>query len=251
MKIVLDTNIILADFRLSGNAFRVFFEGIQRTGTKVYIPQVVIDEVIANFKERIDSLVNKIDRLKRTAKRLTDSFDENLSIHQLPHEIVSDYRKVFLQQIEEAGIIILPYPELAHQKVVQRDLLRRKPFKENGAGYRDTLIWETILSLLQEQKGQILFVTRNSKDFGEGPDVLPELLQDINELGFGNKNVRLYNSLDTLNNELFIPQLKRLDKMMLMLENDEVSQFSLNAWIQENILEQLKDGEWDYSLAEL
>ena len=36
-----------------------------------------------------------------------------------------------------------------------------------------------------------------------------------------------------------------------MFENDEIPGFSLSAWLQENLLEEIKDGEWDYSLIDL
>jgi hypothetical protein len=174
-----------------------------------------------------------------------------LSVQQDTNEIVDDYRKCLLQKIKKTDITVLSYPEITHQKVVQRDLQRRKPFKENGIGYRDTLIWETVLSLLKEHREEIVFVTNNKRDFGNEPNLFSELLLDIEELGFGAQYVKLYNSLDNLNNELFIPQLKRLNKMMVKLEHDDVEKFSLIKWLQENLLEELKEYGWDYELAEL
>ena len=251
MKIVLDTNVLVADYRMSGNAFRIFFEGTQRTEVKVYIPQIVIDELLVNFQEQVDLLLNDIDKLRRKAKRLTDLLDESLVTRYSSRAITQEYQKSLLQVLKEKGITILPYPNVPHEKIVRRDLQRRRPFNRNGAGYRDALIWEAILSLLKEQKGQILFVTNNSKDFGEGPSVLPDLLRDLEELNFGRKNVKIYRTLDALNRELFIPQLERLNEMMALLATDKIPQFSLRLWLQEHLVDYLYEDGWHYALVDL
>jgi hypothetical protein len=60
-------------------------------------------------------------------------------------------------------------PRVSHEEVVKRDLLRRKPFGESGKGYRDTLIWETVLAELRREQSQMALVSHNIKDFA-GPD---------------------------------------------------------------------------------
>ena len=251
MNIVLDTNIIYADFKLSGTAFRIFFEGVRRTGTNVFIPQVVIDEVVTNYEEKVNTLITDLKKLQRNAKRLTNAFEDGLSNTQSSVQIIDEYRTELLDRLNEEDVQILGYPEIAHESIVKRDLQRRRPFKTNGAGYRDTLIWETILTLLQQRQEPVVFVTRNSKDFGTGPTVLSDLLTDVTNLGFEHEIVKITTSLDDLNHELFLPKLKHLDELMKLFTTDKVPHFSLRKWLEANLREQIEQDEWDYLLAEV
>lgn len=59
----------------------------------------------------------------------------------------------------------------SHEDLVRRELEGRRPFKENGTGYRDALIWHGLLEWMRRigrQEGEpVLFVTGNVRDFAE------------------------------------------------------------------------------------
>ena len=79
---------------------------------------------------------------------------------------------VLRSRCESLQICILGYPSVKHQKVVKRDLDERRPFrrvKSGSIGYRDTLIWESILDFCQRahNDSEILFITQNTKDFSD------------------------------------------------------------------------------------
>lgn len=47
--------------------------------------------------------------------------------------------------------------------MVQRSIRGSKPFRTSGVGYRDALIWQTVLE--QAKSTDVVFVSGNSKDF--------------------------------------------------------------------------------------
>ena len=50
MFVVLDTNIFYKDFLLRGNAFRILLESIQYVPARLCIPEVVLDETLAEIR---------------------------------------------------------------------------------------------------------------------------------------------------------------------------------------------------------
>ncbi|HWY36561.1 MAG TPA: PIN domain-containing protein, partial [Nitrosopumilaceae archaeon] len=53
MKVVLDSNIIIADFWMRSTGFKILFEKAKKGEIELYIPQVVIDEVTNKFCQQV------------------------------------------------------------------------------------------------------------------------------------------------------------------------------------------------------
>ena len=65
MNLFFDTNIFVSDFRMKGNAFRIFLSSVGRIGVNVYIPQIVYDEVLNKYKEELDDVASKYENCKK------------------------------------------------------------------------------------------------------------------------------------------------------------------------------------------
>ena len=137
---------------------------------------------------------------------------------------------------------IMPYPDISHKRVVERDLARRKPFKRDGSGYRDYLIWENVKSLLLWGTERVILITNNPKDFGEGPQVDPELQKDLTNP----YHLKLFRSLREFNEAFILPRLKMLDGVKEAIQADP-SQVGLMTWFGDNLLDvvrEVDDLEW-------
>jgi hypothetical protein len=71
--------------------------------------------------------------------------------------------------------------------VVDRALACKRPFLEGEKGYRDTLIWLSLLEHIKvtDSQDEIVFITANSKDFfesGSKDTFHPDLITDIQAL---------------------------------------------------------------------
>jgi len=56
-----------------------------------------------------------------------------------------DGSRILSEEVKRMNAQSPDYADISHADIVTRDLKRRKPFQQNGKGYRDTLLWETIV----------------------------------------------------------------------------------------------------------
>ena len=251
MRVVFDTNILCADFHLKGNDFRVFFEGMPRVGIQIYIPKVVIDEITNKYWQKLARIAkDSLGVCQKWQKATGTPILPPISFESANVEACK-YKEYLLKTFDVAEATILPYPNTSHEVISQRAIEHRKPFKENGGGYRDTLIWESILSFFNNDSSPICFVTNNSKDFGGGPNVHRDLLQDLDRLKIKHEDVKIFNTLKDLNKELIIPNLEHLKEMIKKFENDEVSKFSLQTWVENDLWDILEKEGFGWSLVGL
>ena len=196
MHILLDTNPIVSDGFGSSANFKRLLELAHGHGITVYVPRVVLDEVVGRFAKDLSDSVEKAEaelafmsrRIARDLGTLDTALDANKE--------VESFRSAFSTRLVEAGVAVPQYPIASHKDVTDRAIFRRKPFRDNGVGYRDTLIWLTVLELADQVEDNIVLVTNNSQDFGDGPTRLHgQLQEDLENRGHGRDKVALVTSI--------------------------------------------------------
>jgi PIN domain len=209
--VVLDANILCEDFLLSGKNFRIFWGEAPRIPARVFIPQVAFDETINKYRERLEFHASESIKLARNVgyllkRKLQPYLDES----SVP-ELVEAYKSQIQAKLSAAGVTVLPYPKISHEEVVRRDLARLRPFRAGGAGYRDTLIWETVISLCRSHEAaKTVLVTRNERDFGRGPDILGEMEAELAKRIINPKRLMICCGLDNFNSTFIMPGLESL-----------------------------------------
>jgi predicted nucleic acid-binding protein len=235
MRILLDTNIFIEDYLLRGANFRLFFSGLPSLPASLRIPEVVIDEVANHYREELIEATGTLQHQRASLDRLLPS-DSKLALPQIAIDEHVTRMRANLERMVRTYGEILPYPDLPHKRVVERDLARKKPFKRDGSGYRDYLIWENVKSQIIWGTERVVFVTNNPKDFGEGPLVDPELRQEIKNL----EHLKLIRSLREFNETFIIPRLKMLEDVKVKLQSAQ-SKEQLISWLQRNLLDILRN----------
>ncbi len=70
LRIVVDTNAFVRDFRLEGTAFRILRGGLARAaGLSLVIPEVVLDETATKYAQKIGELSAEIESVERDLRR--------------------------------------------------------------------------------------------------------------------------------------------------------------------------------------
>src|SRR5262245_62019948 len=138
MLVVLDATAFIADFLMTGNAWRIFLGGFQRAGLQPCLIESVQDEAVNKYREELESTASKAEKLAYEARRMLGT----RIAHGFPtagtiEPMVSSYARQLEQLAVEHGFVRLPYPRASHKHIVARALRRRRPFRENGTGYRD------------------------------------------------------------------------------------------------------------------
>ena len=84
---------------------------------------------------------------------------------------------------------------------------------------------------------RVAFVTGNVRDFGEGPELDPDLSQDI----MNPHRFRLFRSLKLFNEEHILPRLAMLDDVRMALQENKTPDLDVLSWVHEHLLDELRN----------
>jgi predicted nucleic acid-binding protein len=227
MKVVLDSNIVIADFWLESTNFKLLFESAKKGDIKIYVPEVVLDEVVNKYSKRLEDSERKIDSELKTFKKLTREKKENPITSSVIDNSVSEYQKHFRQVVKDNSIDVIKYPKTDHKFLANKAINKLKPFNSNEKGYRDCLIWENIKELLTESESaisqpELVFISNNYKDFATSEyELHSDLISELEDEDFDSKSVIVYPSLSEFNDKqtkLFFAQSKSFEKKIIKKE---------------------------------
>lgn len=144
----------------------------------------------------------------------------------LPHDAsqeAEDYEKWLRAKLSHYGVDIAPYPEVTHERLVQRAVDRTKPFRENKGmvtGYRDSLIWFTLLK--QADSNRVAFVSHNHTDFQEerGGRLYADLRDDLQAQSMNDDQIKVFNSIDEARKSYGTPDSGLLQEIQELLRTD-------------------------------
>jgi hypothetical protein len=204
MKVVLDTTVFENGFNSRSAEVSLLKTFIVRAHAELCVPTVVYDEALNRARKRITAANSSIDAVHRLTGgnegfqkvRLEDSlrtYDESLKA--LLHEFSAQ---------------LLPYPSVGHAELVKRALVPAKPFVESGRGYRDALIWHSLLDLARCETGEVVFISENSADWCEGGKELRlhgSLAKELEALGSGAASVLIVPNLAEFNRRYTVSSL--------------------------------------------
>ncbi len=195
MIVVFDTNVFYTDVRADRALLRsVLDDALAKGAFELFVPEVVLRELDKQFAARTKKIVREIN------KALGEHDDElrQLGIER-PHRMdrddsdVAGYREALVERLELAGTKMLAIPEDL-SPALDWAVQRRKPFKENGEGFPDAVIWLSVIELAATREEEIVLVTANSTDFAVKKDcdeLAEELRSDLVERGRPPEQVRL------------------------------------------------------------
>jgi predicted nucleic acid-binding protein len=214
MQIVLESSAIVAgDWHLKGEASQELLAAATRGDIELLVPQVVFDEVVNLYKEK------------------------------MAPEASWGYSSELRRTLLDAGARLLELPEVSHRRVVERALARRPPFDSKGRqGYRDVLIWHNVLEVATSDQMVILVTKDGIFEHPDHPEQLnPDLADELMKLGLAPNRVRPVRTVKDAVYETIQPTQKVLADLRDRLASDESWRRELFARLQ-----QLAEEEADY-----
>lgn len=198
MHFVLDANSFIGKNFGANPELKQVLSASSAVGYTVHVPQVVIEEVREEYARVLKRDFNVVRRSLGKLSSLTGQdyrsfaadFDQSAEIASFPDRL--------LDQLKSAEAEILEYPDVSHEFLVKSATSRRRPFNDKGSGYRDALIWKSVLELATRVQASIVLVS-NDGDFRDGENSLhADLVEDLRNLGLPTNKVTLATDLTEL-----------------------------------------------------
>jgi hypothetical protein len=243
VRVVIDTNVLLANLRGArpSNDLKLVLSDARDGRFALSVPSVVVDETVNKRREA----ATDVQRRLRQAHSDLAAMEAAFEIPAIDADALADaFREQLVQLLQGAQGTIEPLPDVAHGEVVDRALRRRKPFAGSGAGYRDALIWETILAFARSTDDLVVFITNNKKDFTDGePSTLAQDLQDDLASVRAEGRVRIVPDLRVFKDTFVAAETIAADELRELLNEDS----DLRAQLSAGLADQLRTHVFDRS----
>lgn len=173
--VVLDTNELMRDWTLRGLKYQLIEHMFHTTWCDFYVPQVVVEELVANHQRVV------AHHLEVGARRARDA--DRMGLTQgSPDRLEFDYREYLLDRFDNRlAFTVLPWPRVSHDQLVRRAVGRIRPFGADGGGYRDALVWQDALDLARQGR-DVALVSCDSAFSDKQGLLAPELRSEVDSL---------------------------------------------------------------------
>ena len=206
MHIILDASAIIAEDFGRSVRFRTLLAASKALDYEVIVPSLAIAETVGKFHREIGKEDNSVRRVLGQLSKLLGRRIDPTVVGIDPGSESESFKSALESRLQYSEVIILSYPDVAHEDIAERAISRRRPFDQNGSGYRDTLIWLSALKLAGETGGQIILVSEDG-DFGTANGLHGDLTNDLVEAGHPKDKVMLSKSLSNVIDEYVLPKL--------------------------------------------
>ena len=133
MIIVLDATALVSDPLCSGVAWRVLAHARKVWGVRLVISDVSVVESIAGYRRRLLDAAVGLD--KWTSRYPALGFEvEARAVGEAITRLSDDYPDHLDRALHDAGVEVLPVPNIPHLTLVKRATQRVKPCNVNGDG---------------------------------------------------------------------------------------------------------------------
>ncbi|MBQ4848341.1 PIN domain-containing protein [Pseudoalteromonas sp. MMG005] len=263
MKIFIDTNIFYNNWMLRSAYFQLLSNYVANTECKLLISDVVIKETENKYRVELDKITKELASISTKVGSFTESHF-TIDMNQLP---TNEYDFSTIIHSYFPSLKTISCNKVDNEKLVKKAILGKRPFRENEKGYRDAVIWHSLIDYLSENRisEDIVFITSNTSDFfvknGNGFDLHEDLVCDLKSLNLNNK-FKIYTSLksfikENINEELhgFIHEdSSELEERFGEVIEDEFEDFA-TGYMNNHTINQLKsiflESDWSVEYLDL
>lgn len=168
-KIVFDTSALYNDkelkkvFNSTILDIKKFLEKNEVENVELILPEIVIEERIQQKHEEALKLLNG----HNDSVGQLDAIGVKIPPITMKASYYDEIKLMADEFIKTQSLTVLPMPSLDTKQLASRAIKKAKPFNDKGAGFKDTLIFLSLVQFAQSQqkKHEYVFVTRNYKDF--------------------------------------------------------------------------------------
>jgi hypothetical protein len=219
MIVVLDTNALRGDVYAEKQwAETLFGAAAERDDLEVWVPSVVVEELVRQFPERLRELEGAGKKLRN------DAFALGWNLPALPEtdNRIAEYRDRLEDRLRSPGVRIAPPPSRAGL-IAEWVAQRRRPIPGDGTGAVDAQIWLTTAEAAATPE-QVVLITNNHTDFCDPDDHsrLHEVLRgDLDTWGVNDARVKVFPRILDFNQQHVVPSLEATEEAERLLADTE------------------------------
>lgn len=169
--VVVDANVLRASPNLELNPWQSLLDRQEEWDLELVVPEVALHEAVHLLHVGWEEELKKVQALN--IGNLLDLGGHKQELADMLRAKIDQLEEWFLDRCEELGISVASPPEdIDWMDIAKRAIYRQPPYNEYSEkskdGFRDTLIWHTLLAIAAEDPdAEVWFVSKNHKDFGE------------------------------------------------------------------------------------
>jgi PIN domain-containing protein len=179
MDIIADTNIYLADPKMTGNRFQELFAYMRRTGSRLVIPHLVHLELLERYRDQLREVAEEAAKewAKMRSRAVSDpgdfpAFDVDWQVEELHSLLKKPSRDVHVIFDDDIGGIDV-------RELIRRGVCRIKPASAAGEELRDVMLWMTVLNHAKKVGRETSFIS-NDRAFADETGMLhDQMASDI------------------------------------------------------------------------
>ena len=183
--LVIDANAVVhGSWGLTSPVWRVSLYQARSGLVQVIVPEVVVREIVGRYESELRSRTSKADRSIRALEELTGTESHPLVIDV--ENAVREYEDRLRSTLSLAGVFVPPLPQVDLSRLVDRAIGRKRPFDDAGSGFRDSLLWETVIgAALENPLSEVVLISNDARAFkaSESSDLHADLLDDLSSRG--------------------------------------------------------------------
>ena len=176
----IDTNLLykstkngcdFSKFKMN-KTYQTLEKTIERYGlsdnVKILLPTIVLSEL---KKQQIDKYQEKLELIQNVARDFMGIPDFALNVPNIKYEELISAEIESFSKNKFVKIIDMPLDTEVFGQIIDRAIQKRAPFcgaqNNSDKGFKDVLVWESIVAFAKENPGRYLYLSKNQKDFPE------------------------------------------------------------------------------------
>jgi predicted nucleic acid-binding protein len=182
MDVVLDANAYLQVLYghgrsfLQTNQFTELLTYLRRTGSRLVIPELTYNEVVARYQDRLIELANGARKAWNKLQQVGMEHRIDFIEPNIQREVAALGDLLRRPGPGVASVIHTDYSGVDVREVARRGIGRVRPANDAGEELRDVILWMVVLTYARQTKNSMAFVS-GDKTFQDSDGALDPLLQ--------------------------------------------------------------------------
>ena len=242
MIVILDTTETYDNLMLDTPDFKLLHSFLSTKPATLIVPKVVVQETINHYREKLAATVSSVRDKLRSLHHLTPSRPQVTLPDVDIGAAIKEYEENLQKRLKSLSAETPDYEDIELACLVERALQRRRPFDLKGrAGFRDAVLWESVLHHLRSKPDNAIILTSNTNDFGPHGTLGQHLREDLKASGLSEDSLCVCAGLRKFVDEFVKPHLEKLRQIQQQIEDGGYKEFKPEAFFKE----WFRDIQWE------